>query len=85
MGEQQDDEKRKCQRKAPIQYSPPVKLRSPRKGGSEGEIEVRAAKTSHRAPILRLRLASMEKVPNTASSRKLPNRKTEASSPFAAR
>ena len=57
----------------------------PEKAAAKGRSEVRAAKTSHRAPILRLRLASMEKVPNTASSRKLPNRKTEASSPFAAR
>jgi hypothetical protein len=48
-----------------------------------GTFDVRAANASHCEPILRLRFALMETVPNSASRKKLPNRIIEASSPSA--
>src|ERR1700684_3059942 len=49
-----------------------------------GMLEVRAANASHASPIFRLRLASIETVPASASTRNVPKKITEASSPLAA-
>src|SRR5262249_12416184 len=74
----------RARRNRQSKYSLALKEVRPLKIAPKGTFDVLDAKSVHPPPSLRRRLASIESVPRSASTRKVPKKTTEASSPFAA-
>src|SRR5690349_19008112 len=65
--------------------SPMLRVLRPATAAANGTFEVLAAKASQADPSLRRSFASMENVPSSAVTKKVPKKITEARSPLASR